>query len=126
VKVFKIKDVEIRTTLTDHNDYLVDYTTAFEIKAGNWKMMHTGDCSNVAKLNPIWGTPDLWVFFPGCGVNVGEGARKIHPRLMAFGHLWELAHGAGRLTTPMVRKALKKAAAENVKVTVPMYGDRIV
>ena len=125
-KVFKIRDVEIRTTLTDHNNYLVDYTTAFEIKVGDWKMFHSGDCANVKKLNPIWGTPDLWVAFPGCGINIAEGARKIKPKLMAFGHLWELGHRVGRLTTPMVRTALEKVAAENVKTTVPMYGERIV
>jgi len=125
-KVFKLRDVEVRTTLADHNGYLVDYTTAFEIRVGEWKMFHSGDCSNVKKLNPIWGTPDLWVVFPGCGIDIAEGAVRLRPKLMAFGHLWELAHDAGRLTTPMVRTALGKVRAENVKVTVPMWGERIV
>jgi len=125
-KVFKLRDVEVRTTLTDHNPYLVDYTTAFEIKVGNWRMYHTGDCSNVKKLNPVWGSPDLWVVFPGCGINIAEGARKLKPKRMAFGHLWELGHEVGRLTTPSVRKSRARVQAEGVEVVVPMWGERIV
>lgn len=125
-KVFRIKDVEIRTSLTDHNDYLVDYTTAFEIRVGSWRMYHTGDCSNVAKLNPVWGSPDLWVVFPGCGIDLSAGVRKIRPKRLAFGHLWELAHATGRLTAPSVRQSLNVAAEACGSVTVPLWGDRIV
>ena len=42
-KTFKIKDVEIRTSLIDHNDYLIDFTTAFEIRVGDFILYHTGD-----------------------------------------------------------------------------------
>jgi len=125
-KVFKLRDVEVRTTLTDHNAYLVDFTTAFEIRVGKWKMYHSGDCSNVSKLNPLWGPPDLWVVFPGCGIDIGAGAHKLKPKKMAFGHLWELGHETGRLTTPMVRRALSRVEQERVKVSVPMWGERIV
>ena len=52
VKTFRIKDVAIRTSPTDHNSYLVDFTTAFEIRIGDYVIYHSGDCSNVAKLNP--------------------------------------------------------------------------
>jgi len=125
-KVFEIKDVEILTSLTDHNPYLVDYTTAFEIRVGSWTMYHSGDCSNVAKLNPVWGRPDLWVAFPGCGIDIAAGQRKLTPRKMAFGHLWELGHKAGRLTTPMVRTALQKVRDAGGDVSVPLWGERIV
>jgi len=127
-KVFKLGDVEVRTSLTDHNHYLVDYTTAFEIKVGDWKMYHTGDCSNVAKLNPIWGKPNLWVVFPGCGIDIAAGVGKLRPGRVAFGHLWELAHEVGRLTTPMVRDAVKsvRAVDANVPIVIPMWGERIV
>lgn len=124
-KIFKIKDVEIATSLTDHNGYLVDFTTAFEIKVGDWRMLHTGDCSNVHKLNPVWGAPDLWVFFPGCGVDVAAGERRIRAAQTAFGHLWELGHAKWRLTTPMVKRARKLMLAEGGNVTVPLWGERI-
>ena len=65
VRTFKLKDVEIRTSLVDHNKYLIDFTTAFEIRVGNWRMYHSGDCGNAAKLGTVWGKPDLWLFFPG-------------------------------------------------------------
>lgn len=125
-KVFRIKDVEIRTSLTDHNNYLVDYTTAFEIRVGNWRMFHTGDCSSVEKLNTAWGNPDLWVQMPGCGIDNVAGERKLKPKLTAFGHLWELGHGAGRVTASFLRPRLAKVRAAGGKVVVPLWGERIV
>ncbi len=125
-KIFRIRDVEIGTSLVDHNSSLIDFTTAFEIRVGNWRLYHTGDCGNAAKLRTIWGPPDLWVAFPGCGIDIAEGERRIHPKLMAFGHLWEMGHRVGRLTTPMVRAARKKVLAAGGTVTIPLWGERIV
>ena len=126
-KTFRIRDVEIRTSLVDHNTYLIDFTTAFEIRVGNWILYHTGDCGVASKLRTTWGRPDLWVFFPGCGVNVADAERNVRPKQMSFGHLWELGHHSGRLTTPMVRAARKKAIdAGEQNLTVPLWGERIV
>ena len=124
-KVFKIKDVEIRTALTDHNPYLIDFTTTFEIRVGKWRLFHTGDCGNAAKLSTVWGSPDLWLVFPGCGINIAAAYRKIKPKRMAFGHLWELAHQTGRLTTPMVKAARAKVESLGGTVDIPLWGDRI-
>lgn len=123
-KVFKIRDVEIRTSLADHNAYLVDYTTAFEIRVGDWRMLHSGDCSNVKKLNPIWGSPDLWVQMPGLDNVVGE--RRIKPKLTAFVHLWELGHDVGRITAKFLRPRIEKVRAAGGHVVVPLWGERIV
>ena len=126
-KTFRIRDVEIRTSLVDHNAYLIDFTTAFEIRVGDWILYHTGDCGVASKLRTTWGRPDLWVFFPGCGVDVAEAERNVRPKQMSFGHLWELGHRYGRLTTPMVRAAQKKALdAGTQNLTVPLWGERIV
>ena len=126
-KTFKIRDVEIHTSLVDHNDYLIDFTTAFEIRVGGWILYHTGDCGVASKLRTTWGRPDLWVFFPGCGVNVAEAERNVRPKQMSFGHLWELGHRTGRLTTPMIRAARKKAIeAGEQNLTIPLWGERIV
>ena len=94
VKTFKIKDVEIRTSLIDHNE--------------------------------VWGKPDLWLFFPGCGINPGEAVRRVQPKRVVFGHLWELGHKHGRLTTPMVRRAKEKADAYCSNVAPALWGDRII
>ena len=125
-KKFKLKDVEIRTALTDHNPYLVDFTTTFEIRVGKWRLFHTGDCGNAAKLSTVWGKPDVWLVFPGCGIDIAAAYRKIKPKRMVFGHLWELGHETGRLTTPMVKAARAKVEALGGKVDVPLWGERVV
>lgn len=127
-KTFRIKDVEIRTSLVDHNSYLVDFTTAFEIRAGKWLMYHTGDCGDGSegKLGTVWGRPDLWTFFPGCGIDVAKAVRRVNPKRVVFGHLWELGHAKGRLTTAMVRRALVKAGSTGLEdVSAALWGDRI-
>ena len=58
-KTFKIKDVEIRV--------------------GDFILYHTGDSGRGTehKLGTVWGKPDLWLFFPGCGINPGEAVRRV-------------------------------------------------
>jgi len=124
-KTFVLKDVQVRTSLVDHNRYLVDFTTAFEIRVGNWLMYHSGDCGVASKLRTTWGRPDLWTFFPGCGVDVTDAMRRIRAKRTAFGHLWELGHRTGRLTTPLTNAARKCATAAGQEVEVPMWGDRM-
>ena len=124
-KTFRIKDVEIRTSLVDHNSYLVDFTTAFEIRVGKWIMYHTGDCGVAGKLGTRWGRPDVWTFFPGCGVDVAEAVTKVNARKVVFGHLWELGHNSHRLTAPLIKSAFRKAKGANADVNVAFWGDRI-
>ena len=126
-KTFKIKDVEIRTSLVDHNSYLIDFTTAFEIRVGDWILCHTGDCGNGSegKLGTAWGRPDLWLFFPGCGINVAEAVKKVQPKRVVFGHLWELGHATGRLTEPLIRRALTAAKPICGQTAVAFWGDRV-
>ena len=129
-KTFKIKDVEIRTSNIDHNDYLVDFTTAFEIKVGDWLLYHTGDSGNgtEGKLGTTWGRPDLWLFFPGCGIDVAKAVEKVGAKRIVFGHLWELGHPPGhrgRLDEPLVRRALSAAKKHCKDVSVAFWGDRV-
>jgi hypothetical protein len=124
-KVFRFKDVEVRTSLVDHNRYLIDYTTAFEIRVGGWTMYHTGDCGRDGKLGTVWGPPDLWTFFPGCGVNVKKAVERVRPKKLVFGHLWELGHTTGRLTTPLIRAAHKQAVSAGMTPHVALWGERI-
>lgn len=131
-KTFKIRDVEIRTSLIDHNDWLIDFTTAFEIKVGNWSLYHTGDSGRGTepKLETAWGRPDLWLFFPGCGIDTVKAVAKIKAKRIVFGHLWELGHRQnhrGRLDEPLLRRALAHAAKGGCKNTsLAFWGDRIV
>ena len=125
-KVFRLRDVEVRTSLTDHSRYLVDYTTAFEIRVGGWRMLHTGDCWNVGKVNPVWGRPDLWVLSPGCGIDIVAGARKFRPSRIALCHLWELGHAKNRIPTSKARNSQAKVQAEGCTAIIPTWGERIV
>ena len=125
-KTFHLKDVEIRTALTDHNKYLVDFTTTFEIRVGDWKLFHSGDCRNSQKLKTVWGEPDVWLVFPGCGIDFADAYKRFHPKRMVFGHLWEPGHSSGRLTTPMVKRASEKVSAVGGAAEVPLWGERIV
>ena len=132
-KVFKFKDVEIRTSLIDHNDYLIDYTTAFEIRIGNFTLYHTGDSGRgtEAKLKTVWGRPDLWLFFPGCGISAAKAVQKVGAKRIAFGHLWELDHRQGhigsRFDEPLIRARLADVRSVGCRdVSVPFWGDRII
>ena len=131
-KTFKIRDVEIRTSLIDHNDWLIDFTTAFEIKVGDWTLYHTGDSGRGTepKLETAWGRPDLWLFFPGCGINTAKAVAKVNAKRIVFGHLWELGHSQnhkGRLDEPLLRRALVQAAKGGCKnVSLAFWGDRVV
>ena len=132
VKTFKFKDVEVRTSLIDHNDYLIDFTTAFEIKVGDFILYHTGDSGRGTepKLNTVWGRPDLWLFFPGCGIDTVKAVKKVNAKRIVFGHLWELGHAQnhqGRLDERLIRPRLvwaKEAGCEDVSLA--FWGDRIV
>jgi hypothetical protein len=124
-KTFKINDVEISTSLVDHNKYLLDFTTAFEIRVGNWKLYHSGDCGIADKLKTRWGRPDTWTFFPGCGINVADAVKKINPCKLVFGHMWELNHLSGRLNALLIKRALKKAKDVNANVHLAFGGDRV-
>ena len=132
VKIFKIKDVEIRTSLIDHNNYLIDFTTAFEIKIGDFILYHTGDSGRGTepKLGTVWGRPDLWLFFPGCGIDTLKAVAKVNAKRIVFGHLWELGHARnhrGRLDEPLIRPRLVWAKEAGCKdVSVAFWGDRII
>lgn len=127
-KTFKIKDVEVRTSLIDHNDYLIDYTTAFEIRVGNFSIYHTGDSGRGTepKLVTTCGRPDLWLFFPGCGIDVAKAVEKVRPKRVVFGHLWELGHGHGRLDASKLKHALPLARQFCDDVSIKYWGDRVL
>ena len=126
VKTFRVKDVEIRTSLTDHNGYLVDFTTAFEVHVGKCTIYHSGDCSNVAKLNPTR-RPDLWIVHPYCGMKAESGVEKMKPQLTVMAHLNELGHARDRWRWTWADGLKAKVRAEEAggAAIVPVWGERI-
>ena len=125
VKTFKIKDVEITTGLADHNSYLVDFTSTFEVATRGFCLYHTGDCSNLAKLNPST-TPDIWCVHPRCGLDPVAAVKKFRPKQTAVLHLNELGHQTKWRWTWRQGLAVKKSIEQiGGTAIVPIWGDQI-
>ncbi len=128
--ILHIKDISIRTFSVDHasEPWGIDFTTAFEIAIGGFRLLHTGDCrpSN-DKLAVKWGAPDLWLLFPMSGLDIADAMRRIHPKRVVFGHLWELGHKQtkGRAHKWHINRAMPPALANCPDISVGFWGDRI-
>ena len=128
---FKIRDVKIRTFRIDHAaaEWGIDFTTAFEMHIGDFRLLHTGDCGVANdKLRVKLGRPDLWLLFPMSSLDVADAVRRIQPKRCVFGHLWELGHavGKGRAHKWHIYRALPKAQTMCGDTTVAFWGDRII
>ena len=125
-KTFNLKDVTIKTSLSDHNPYLIDFTTAFEITIGDYTIYHSGDSQNIDKLNPTR-TPDLWIVHPRCGLKVADGIQKFHPKKTVIAHLFELGHAVNRWRWRVSdgQAELKKAEEAGGAAVMPLWGDRL-
>ena len=127
-KTFDFGDVVVRTSLTDHNPYLVDFTTVFEVAIGDFVIYHSGDCANADKLKPHRANPDLWIFHPYCGMKAEVGARAVNPKLSVVAHLNELGHAKDRWRWTWEQGDSAKTILENhgFRAVVPRWGDRIL
>ena len=126
-KTFVYGDVKIITGLCDHNDYLIDYTTPFEVQIGNFTLFHSGDCASYAKLH-VSRQPDIWVFHPRCGMNAVAGCQEaVHPKTAVIAHLQELGHAKGRYRWTyrdgLDEKAQLEAAGFSARM--PLWGERL-
>ena len=127
-KTFVYGDVKIITGLCDHNDYLIDYTTPFEVQIGNFTLFHSGDCASYAKLHASR-QPDIWVFHPRCGMNAVAGCQEaVHPKTAVIAHLQELGHAKGRYRWTYRDGLDEKARLEAAGffARMPLWGERLV
>lgn len=125
-KTFRFGDVEVKTSASDHNDYLIDFTLAFEISIGGFRIYHTGDSANLEKLNPA-DAPDLWIVHPRCGVKVAEGVRKFHPKKTVIAHLNELGHGKNRWRWTFADglRAVADVESAGGVAAIPVWGEKV-
>ena len=126
-KTFQYGDVTVVTGLCDHNSYLIDYTTTFEVQIGRFVLFHSGDCSSHAKLH-VSRQPDMWVFHPRCGMRAAEGCSEaVRPKLAVIGHLQEMGHMKGRYRWTyrdgLDEKSRIEAAGFAAKM--PLWGERL-
>lgn len=127
-KVFHYGDVTIVTDLCDHNDYLIDYTTAFEIRIGSFTLFHSGDCCDHTRLK-VSRRPDLWMLHPFCGMDAAKGcAETVRPVTAVLGHLQELGHPRER-SRWTYRNGLdekRRIEAAGTPAVMPLWGDKLV
>ena len=126
-KTFRFGDVTVVTGLCDHNGYLIDYTTPFEVQMGNFTLYHSGDCCDHGKLH-VSRPPDLWVFHPRCGMDAVKGCQEaIHPKLAVIAHLQEMGHVKGRYRWTYRDGLNEKARLEaaGFSARMPLWGDRL-
>lgn len=124
-RTLQVADATIRVTPSDHNDYLREFTSAFEISVGDWTLYHSGDSFHTRLLNPVR-APDIWICHPHNGIDIADCVRKFHPKRTVIAHLDELEHeGTGRID---VRRALDDAARIEplgTEAVLAIWGDRI-
>ena len=125
-RTFELGDATVKTALSDHSRYLVEFTTAFEISVGGWTLYHTGDSCDVGKLAPSR-PPDLWIVHPFCGLDVADGVRAFRPRRVAIAHLCEMGHPPDRWrwTLSDGLRAAASAEAAGADAVVPLWGGRL-
>ena len=126
-KTFQFGDVRIITGLCDHNSYLVDYTTPFEVQIGGFTIYHSGDCCSHEKLD-VSRRPDIWVFHPRCGMDAAKGCvEAIRPKLAVIAHLQEMGHAKGRYRWTYRDGLDEKAKIEaaGFAARMPLWGERL-
>ena len=127
-KTFTFGDVSVKTRQCDHNKYLVNFTTFYEIHIGDFTLCHTGDCSDFAKLK-LSRTPDLWVVHPYCGMDVVQASeRAVHPKKVLVGHIEELSHPKNmwRWSYKDGLKVKSNLEAAGFAAVFPLWGDRVM
>lgn len=123
-RMFRIGDVEIRTSPSDHGEHRPDFTTAFEMSVDGFTIYHTGDSSNVAKLTPSR-RPDLWFVHPICGLDPLDGCRAFDPKTVVLVHLNELGHDTWRWSWDDGFAIRDKIEAHGGRARVPFWGERL-
>jgi hypothetical protein len=127
-KTFTFGDVTVKTGLCDHNAYLVDFTTFFEIHIGEFTLCHSGDCGNPAKLK-FTKRPDLWMVHPYCGLDVVKASTElIHPKKVLIGHIEELTHPKNqwRWSYGSGMKVKENLEADGIGAKFSLWGDRVM
>ena len=126
-KVFQYGDVKVVTGLCDHNSYLIDYTTTFEVHIGDFTLFHSGDCCSHAKFE-LSRRPDMWVFHPFCGMDAAMACREtVRPKMALIAHLQEMCHAKGRYRWTYRDGLNQKARIEaaGFPARMPLWGERL-
>ena len=133
---YDVKDVTIRTYVSDHNPILRKFVMPVEVHIGDFTILHNGDTYDVQNLRPVR-TPDVWIHHAWCwggcfkreewaNSETVRGIRAFHPRLAVVSHYQELTHsnpGRRKFNEAFDRKTA--AEEEGVRAVVPFWGEEI-
>ena len=126
-------DLTLYISESDHNRYLLRFTTPFEIvcKTGNdtCVIFHSGDSCNARQLRPRSAKVDFHMVHPRVGLDVRESARDtVKPDVTLISHLLELHHDFDkwRWTFADGYKEADKVRSVGKTAYVPMWGEKIV
>ena len=134
---YDVRDVTIRTYVSDHNTILRKFVMPVEVHVGDYTILHSGDTHDVQNLRPAR-TPDMWIHHAWCWGGCFEreewpksetvrGIRTFRPCLAVVSHFQELTHDKpGRRTFKDAFDRKTAAEEEGVRAVVPFWGDRIV
>lgn len=135
---YTIKDLTIRTCLTDENETDLNCTTCFRIncgaRSGGFELMHVGDSSfDPAQYIPVeGGNPDLLILRYGSTAEkniLGTGTGQVDPDYIFFSHQIELRHYISK--SPMRASILgsignrSNLGTYSTKVSLPFWGTHL-
>lgn len=128
-RVFRLRDVTVRTGESDHNPLLRGFVMPVEVHVGDYTIFHVGDTFNTGDLRPRR-TPDLFIHHAWCWgeprIQTKAAIDAFHPRCAVIAHHLELGHD-GKSRRPLSDAYAKKAEAEaaGTRAIAPLWGDRI-
>lgn len=128
-------DIEIVTTIVDHNPQLVNFVVDYEIDCGadtgHKVILHLGDSRNweqLRKTRPV----DILIPHLAVGLDMPRAVEKLQPKIVLMSHIMELSHPVDKWRWSYqygidrcrdLRKATGMAAD---RVGLPLWGERIV
>lgn len=125
-RTLEFRDVRVAVTVSDHNQYLREFVTPYEISAGDFTIFHSGDTCSAEQVS-CTRPPDLWFVHPYVGLDVAEGARRLRPKLTQIVHLHEFGHARDqfRWTFADGWRACGKVRDAGFAAAVPNWGECI-
>lgn len=128
-------DIEIVTTIVDHNPTLVNFVVDYEIDCGadtgHKVILHLGDSRNweqLRKTRPV----DILIPHLAVGLDMPRAVEKLSPQVVLMSHIMELSHPRDkwRWSYPYglarcrdLRTALSLPAN---RVRLPVWGEKII
>jgi len=125
----KFGDIDIHTSLCDHNATLVNFVVSYEIDCGpatnNYKIFHVGDACNFEQIEPI-GNVDLFIPHLSVGLDIPKAVQIIQPRIVLLSHVLEMNHAVDKWRWSYQFGVDKCRSIKQPNVFLPVWGEKIL